>query len=142
MRIDIGDNSFPMSGKLDVKEGDFEIYISRRQVPDENNYDLKFTQDFVVNYNQSTEFEHVYFTILAMNNVKMTLVVSFSAAKDRTSSNFNAQSQMAQSHRELKRNAYVDPFPDFDPKTQKWPNEVGIYIVICAELILNIQLML
>lgn len=115
-----------MTVKLDVSEGEFTILVSRQMVPDEENYDYKFLKDhFMVNYNKSTEYNKVYFTILAGTNLRMVMMVMFATSNKKEEHEGAGKVSAALENQKLKQRIYVDPFPDFDPRVQKYPNEIG-----------------
>lgn len=126
LKIDVGENNFPMNVKLDVREGDYEILVSRKIIPDESTYDSRQTNDhFTLNYNKNSDYKQMFFTIIAFSNVNMTMVVSFSNANNRDSGASAVQPRSTRGGVKQNKFVFVDPFPDFDSKSQKYPTEIG-----------------
>ena len=125
-KVDIADNSFPMTIKIDKKDGDYEVLVSRDGVADEATHDYKFTQEqFRISYPKSYEYKSVYLTVLSFSKLRIAIMVSFHSTNDR---NLSSDQDVAKSPVDIlrhRKSEQLDPFPDFDPRTQKYPAEVG-----------------
>ena len=115
-----------MNVKIDVSEGEFEILVSQQTVPDENNYEFKFLKDhFSVNFNKSPDYKHVFFTILAVKQLVMSMIVILAEPDKKEGQQLQAKIAVPTAEEKANRLKYVDKFPDFDARVQKYPTEIG-----------------
>ena len=130
LRIEPGERDFPMSVKIEAKEGDLEVLVAKSNVPDESNYDYKFSQNtFSVRYQKTSDFKQVFLTVIAAASIRISIIIAFNGSgPNQEFGKTMGKSLHSLNKSKSKASKYIDPFPDFDPKTQKYPPEIGIPI--------------